>query len=123
VPDVKQSRSLYRIRPRIRVLRREDIVIGPGKADLLEAIGRTSKLRDAAKELGMSYMRAWSLVRTMNRSFRHPLVKAERGGAHHGRALLTPTGRAVLALYREMESSSLEAVKSAWGRLRRLLAK
>ena len=41
------------------------VVLGPGKADLLEAIAHHGTVRDAAAELGMSYMRAWKLVQTI----------------------------------------------------------
>ena len=110
------------IRPRIRVTRAGDILLGPGKADLLDAIRRTGGLRGAADDLGMSYMRAWKLVQTLNRGFREPLVHTERGGAGHGKATLTPMGKSVLALYRKMESSSLAAIEPAWKRLRSLIA-
>ena len=52
----------------------------------------------------MSYMRAWKLLQTMNSCFREPLVDTARGGAGHGKATLTATGRAALTLYRRMES-------------------
>jgi molybdate transport system regulatory protein len=106
------------LKPRWRVLRRSEIVLGPGKADLLEAIGKTGSLRLAARDLRMSYMRAWKLVQTMNRAFRDPIVQTRRGGARHGAARLTRTGQAVLALYREMEKKSLSAAAPAWRRLR-----
>ncbi|MCA1581533.1 MAG: LysR family transcriptional regulator [Acidobacteria bacterium] len=110
------------VRPRIRVSRAEEILLGPGKADLLEAIRRSGRLRGAADELGMSYMRAWKLVQMLNRGFREPLVRTERGGAGHGKTTLTPMGESVLALYRTMERSSLAAIDPAWKRLKSLLA-
>ena len=103
------------------MLRGEVIVLGPGKADLLAAIERLGSIRDAAAELGMSYMRAWQLVRTMNESFTEPVVTANRGGATRGGASLTRTGTRVLELYREMESASLAASSPAWRRLGRYL--
>lgn len=109
------------LRPRLRVVRGEEILLGPGKADLLDAIRRRSALREAAEELGMSYMRAWNLIQTMNQSFIAPLVTTERGGARHGSAMLTPAGRDVLNLYRRMEKASLRAAAADWRRLRRLL--
>ena len=40
----------YSVRPRIRVVADDGtIVLGPGKADLLEAIARTGSIRAAAK--------------------------------------------------------------------------
>ena len=111
----------YELRPRLRVLAGKAIVLGPGKADLLEAIDRDGELRSAARRLGMSYMRAWTLVREMNRSFGRPLVETARGGKVHGAAGLTPLGRRVLALYRQMERECAGAAAPAWRRLRRLL--
>ncbi len=106
----------------MRVLVGDDIVLGPGKADLLEAIARNGQLRRAASELRMSYMRAWKLVQTMNRAFRDPLVETLRGGAHRGSARLTPAGSTILALYRQMEHESLAASRPAFARLKRFLA-
>ena len=109
------------ILPRIRVVYGRNIALGPGKADLLEHIARTGSLRKAAAAMDMSYMRAWSLVKTMNRAFRRPLVSAQRGGKAHGSAVLTETGEAALALYRAMEKTTLKAAASEWRSLRRLL--
>ena len=117
----RSSRRSYVLRPRWRVLRSRDVILGPGKADLLEAIARSGSLRLAARSLGMSYMRAWKLVQMLNRGFRERLVLTHRGGAAHGAARLTPTGRAVLDLYREMEKKSLSATAPSWRKLQRLL--
>jgi molybdate transport system regulatory protein len=105
--------------PRLRFVRGAVIVLGPGKADLLEAIERTGSIRAAASALGMSYMRAWSLVRVMNTEFRAPLVRSERGGTAHGGATLTPLGIRVVRLYREMEQAALDAVAPGLARLRK----
>src|SRR5688572_12331987 len=89
----------YSIKPRFRIVDGEGtIVMGPGKADLLDAVARSGSIRAAAEELGMSYMRAWTLIRTMNAAFRSPLVEKERGGSAQGGAQLTPRGRKVLEL-------------------------
>ena len=112
----------YTIRPRIRITGDDGtIVMGPGKADLLGAIERTGSIRAAAAELEMSYMRAWSLVRTMNAAFRSPLVEKERGGPGQGGAQLTARGVSVLRLYREMEEKAARATRSEWQRLRKEL--
>lgn len=97
--------------PRLRIVVDDTIVLGPGKADLLEAIAKTGTLRDAAASLNMSYMRAWKLVQTMNDAFREPLVVSERGGSGHGRAALSKSGRAVLRLYRRMQRDAARAAR------------
>ena len=111
-----------RLRPRLRVVRDGEVLLGPGMVQLLEVIDRTGSLREAAGELGMSYMHAWGLVKTMNRGFQGPLVVLSRGGAGRGGARLSARGEEVFALYREMESEARRAVASRWRRLRRLLA-
>jgi len=57
-------------------------------------------------------MRAWSLVQTMNRSFKKPLVLATHGGEGGGGAELTETGRQILALYRELETKTSAATRA-----------
>lgn len=103
--------------PRLRVLHGTDIALGPGKVALLDAIEESGTLAGAAQALGMSYMRAWKLVRTMNACFREPLVETSRGGQGHGKAQLTETGRRVRELYRSMEESCLRAAQPEWAEL------
>jgi molybdate transport system regulatory protein len=115
----------YEVLPRIRIVDRDGdtIAIGPGKADLLEAIARNGSIRAAAEELGMSYMRAWTLVRTMNAAFASPLVEKTRGGTQQGGAALTGRGRDVLAAYRAMEKTAARAIAPEWKKLRRHLGR
>lgn len=109
----------YRVSPRIRIVRGDDtIVLGPGKADLLDEIARHGSIRAAAAELRMSYMRAWSLVRTMNAAFRSPLVEKVRGGSEKGGARLTERGEQVLRIYRRMEERAQRAIEPLWDALR-----
>lgn len=108
--------------PRLRVLLGAAVAIGPGKADLLDAIAASGSISAAAKRMGMSYRRAWLLVDTMNRCFRGPLVASARGGTGGGGARLTPLGEKVLARYRDMESKALDSLAddlSAFARLMR----
>src|SRR5262249_61231386 len=109
----RSSRRSHVLRPRWRVLRSRDVILGPGKADLLQAISRTGSLRLAARSLGMSYMRAWKLVQMLNQGFRERLVVTQRGGARHGAARLAPTGRAAPARYPGNEKQNPAAAAPA----------
>ncbi len=108
-------------RPRFRVLRGDEIALGPGKADLLEAILAEGSISAAGRRLGMSYRRAWVLIDTMNRCFASPLVVASRGGGGGGGARLSPTGRRVLRLYRGVEAAAVAAARPQLRHLLRLL--
>jgi molybdate transport system regulatory protein len=94
-------KALIELKPRLIV--RGERAMGPGKADLLEQIDQAGSISAAAKRMSMSYSRAWQLVDAMNRAFREPLVAAATGGARGGGASITPNGRRVLRLYRNMQ--------------------
>ncbi len=95
---------------RLRVLRNDEIAMGPGKVALLEAIAREGSISAAARALDMSYRRAWLLVDVMNRSFREPLVASAAGGRQGGGAAVTPFGLQVVAQFRAIEAAALAAV-------------
>lgn len=106
---------------RFRVVCGRNIALGPGKAELLALIGRTGSINKAAKQMDMSYMRAWSLVQTMNACFKEPLVAAAQGGQGGGGAKLTETGHRTLALYRQMERQAAKATRSSWKKMQSLI--
>lgn len=106
---------------RIRIVFGPDGMMGPGKADLLDAIARTGSIAAAGREMGMSYRRAWALVDTMNAMFTDPLVESTRGGASGGGARVTPTGQAVLEAYRDLETAARAAGDAPLQRLQSLL--
>ena len=106
---------------RLRVYAADVIAMGPGKADLLEAIDRNGSISGAGRELGISYKRCWDLVETMNTSFREPLVATAAGGSRGGGTVLTDCGRKVLAQFRRMEQHARDAVVDEMVRFRDLL--
>ena len=95
--------------------------IGPGKADLLEAIGESGSIAAASRRLGISYRRSWDLVKSLNGAFRSPLIELAKGGRKGGGARLTATGREVLALYRRMESGAAAAIAPDLTAFRKLI--
>jgi molybdate transport system regulatory protein len=106
---------------RIRFYLGGEIALGPGKAELLEAIRETGSIAAAGRQMDMSYRRAWLLVDTMNRCFGAPLVSTEKGGATRGGATLTPLGDQVLARYRSLEAKAARAAAKDLAALSALL--
>ena len=111
------------VRFRLRMTKGADIAVGPGKVDLLEAIAATGSITAAAKQLGMSYRRAWLLVDTMNRCFKRPVVDAEAGGQRGGGTALTPLGTEVVRRYRKAEALAARAAAGELAALARLMRK
>lgn len=96
-------------------------MLGPGKMELLARIGATGSLSAAAKQMSMSYMRAWKLVQDLNRDRDRPMVIMSRGGAGGGAGKLTPLGTKVLALYQKMEGESAKTASRHVQKLAKLL--
>ena len=106
---------------KLRVMFGAEIAIGPGKAELLEAIEATGSISASAKRLRMSYRRAWLLVDMMNRCFASPVVDAETGGPRGGGTRLTPLGEDVMRCYRRIEATAEAANAADLAALIRLL--
>ena len=87
-----------------------ELAIGPGKIALLEAIARTGSITSAAKQLGMSYRRAWLLVDATNRCLIRPAVATVAGGDKGGGTVLTPLGVELVRRYRALERETETAV-------------
>lgn len=100
-------------------MRGKEIALGPGKIDLLEAIRKTGSISSAAREMGLSYRRAWEMVDVMNRCFKKPLVSRAVGGKGGGGTRLTRQGERVVSLYRTMETNAKNASEKEWRAIRK----
>jgi molybdate transport system regulatory protein len=89
----------------------DELAMGPGKADLLDAIQSEGSISGAGRRLGMSYRRTWLLVDAMNRCWSEPLVEATAGGGENRGARVTPVGLEVLTAYRALEAAVAEAAE------------
>jgi molybdate transport system regulatory protein len=103
--------------PRLRIMVRPGLVLGPGKVELLEAIDRTGSISAAGREMGMSYRRAWLLVSALNEMFGRTLVSTSPGGAGGGGAEVTDFGRAVAEAYRRADERSTVAIREEFARI------
>lgn len=95
--------SPHSLKIKLQVLCGDEIAMGPGKADLLEAIDREGSISAAGRALGMSYRRTWLLVDMMNRCWNQPLVETALGGNRGGGARISLLGRDILGHYRALQ--------------------
>ena len=98
--------------PRVRILIGAATALGPGKVELLQAIAKRGSISGAARDMGMSYRRAWLLVDTMNRCFTSDLVMTSTGGKGGGGAQVTDLGLDVIRRYHDMEAKAAASVAS-----------
>ena len=85
--------------------------IGHGKIRLLELIAEHGSISRAAREMGMSYRRAWLLVDAVNSMFKEPVLETQHGGAGGGHARLTSFGHALVGHYRAIEAHNVSTFR------------
>ena len=115
--------AIAKARLRIRVQYGSGFAIGSGKADILQAVAETGSISAGARQMDMSYRRAWLLIDAMNRCFREPVVDTATGGKGGGGAQITPFGRVVLKGFRTMESRAMASIAKEMPDFSKLLRK
>lgn len=70
---------------------------------LLKAIDQSGSLNQAAKQVGLSYKGAWHIIERANNGAPKTLVSTAIGGSKGGGTCLTKAGRALLALFTDLE--------------------
>ena len=97
--------------------------VGPGKIALLEQIARGGSLSQAARDMKMSYRRAWQLLESLNGCFRERVALTAKGGRGGGGATLTRLGRELISAYRafdiEVQARAARRFRAVVGRARR----
>ena len=89
--------------------------VGPGKIALLERMRDSGSLSQAARELKMSYRRAWELLESLNTSFRDPVIVTSVGGKGGGGTTITELGTALVAAYRSFEQETTRRAADYFG--------
>jgi molybdate transport system regulatory protein len=88
---------------KIRIDFDDSHAVGPGKIALLERMRDCGSLSQAARELDMSYRRAWQLLDSLNTSFNEPVIVTSIGGKGGGGSEITKLGLALIDAYRALE--------------------
>jgi molybdate transport system regulatory protein len=88
---------------RFRIDFSENSNLGPGKITLLEGIRTCGSLSEAARQMDISYRRAWLLLDSLNNSFDLPATVNSVGGPGGGGAEVTRFGVLLIERYREVE--------------------
>ncbi|WP_348798435.1 winged helix-turn-helix domain-containing protein [Flavobacterium adhaerens] len=85
-----------KIKSKIWIETEDGIVISEGRIQLLRLIESTGSLSKAAKEMNISYQKAWKLVDASNKASKKPLVETQIGGNKGGGTCVTPYGKMLI---------------------------
>ena len=79
------------------------LVMSDYRVRLLELVGESGSLAQAAEQMGLSYRRAWGKVKEIEANLGLALVQSEVGGAGGGHTVLSEEGRALVTGYRRFQ--------------------
>jgi molybdate transport system regulatory protein len=99
------------------------VVIGPGKIELLRSVASHGSISAAARDVGMGYKRAWSLLDELQRACAKPLIETSAGGSGGGGAEVTAEGLALIATYDDLDRACGAAAAPLLSKLTRMLRK
>lgn len=95
----------------LETIEKTTVLDGEGFSLLLE-IEKTRSLATAARNLGISYRKAWGLLGSIEKHLGFNLVERTRGGAAGGSTDLTTEGRKLLVSYKNLHYETDVAMKS-----------
>jgi len=98
----------YEIKSRIWIEADGNVLLGEGRVRLLKAIEATGSLSKAAKSLGMSYKKAWSLIDMVNSRAEKPVITTSIGGKGGGGAQLTVYGKSLVTAFESINKNCWE---------------
>jgi molybdate transport system regulatory protein len=96
--EPSQLVAAHEVRPAQRVWLQEHGVrmFGPGTHELLRRVDQTGSLNQAAKDMAMSYSKAWRMVHEVEQRLGVALFERRTGGSAGGGSCLTEQGRLLL---------------------------
>lgn len=103
----EKSQKPLRFCIRLKIVRGQSGGFGFGIVKLLKGVESCGSLNQAAKQMGMAYSNAWTLLNSVERDLGIPLIerKGPKGSS------LTTEGKAVLNAFTEMEDAATAAVE------------
>jgi molybdate transport system regulatory protein len=84
------------------------MVFGPGRMNILEAVGKHGSILAAAKELGMSYRAVWGKIKASEECLGRALVIKHIGGHRSGGSELTVFGKTLVENFWRLQTAIRE---------------
>ncbi|ACO04613.1 MAG TPA: ModE family transcriptional regulator [Persephonella sp.] len=92
----------YQIKYKVWLEKDGEIIMGLGREKLLKEIQKQGSISKAAKELGISYKKAWSFLKAMEKRLGTKLVETKRGGEKGGGAVLTEEAQKLIKEFEKL---------------------
>ena len=102
-PTIKQSLKKNRkiaLRGRLWIECNGKRFFGPGPLELLDLIDSYGSITEAAKQMKMSYKKAWEIINTLNEHSAKPFVETQTGGSRGGGSIVSREAKDLIREYR-----------------------
>ncbi len=91
------------IRPVFRVtIRKNEKFFGPGIARLIHLTEELGSISAASNEMGISYSKAWTIIKRMEKELNMKVFETKTGGKEGGASMITPEAKSFLDRYDKM---------------------
>jgi len=109
--------SEYHIKSRFWIATEEGTFLGDGKVRLLQAIVDTGSISAAARDLEISYRKAWKMIDVMNAQAKSPLVERQSGGKRGGGTVVTPQGTKAIESFMALKKKCADFMDAEFKKL------
>ena len=100
IRHILKKTGSYKVNGSLWIEFEENHFFGPGRAELLERIDQSGSINQAAKQMRMSYKKAWEMITMLNTQTRQPLVILQVGGERGGGAKITSEAKELITFHR-----------------------
>lgn len=93
-----------RFTPKVKLtIHGNESFFGPGIAELMSLIDSTGSVKNACREMGLSYTKGWMILNRAEKELGFPIIRRNHGGTAGGTSSLNESGKKLLKEYYELE--------------------
>ncbi len=89
---------------------------GDGPHEILKGVEKTGSLHQVAAQMGMSYSKAWKLIREIEQRLGFPLLERRVGGQSGGGSQITPQAKELMICYARFQREAKCAIEKIYAK-------
>lgn len=102
IKHILRKKAIFKVNGSLWIECEGNRFFGPGPVELLERIIDTGSINQAAKQMKMSYKKAWEIIHVLNEHSAHPVVIMQNGGQRGGGSLITKEAIQLINYHRSL---------------------
>jgi len=112
ISNLLNKKSTYQVAGSLWIECDGERFFGPGRVELLQLIDETGSINKAAKQMGMSYKKAWEMINILNKQTANPFVVTQTGGEKGGGSVITEEARKLISYHQQLRERFLAFLKN-----------